>query len=293
LIDQEIESKAMAHALVRILLAIVCLGFQWTAGANPAAPEKPLQLGVLPNVSARVLLQQYEPMLRYLQKTQGRPVDFSSAPNWPAFYRRAGQEEFDVVVAASNVARLLEKDFAYRPILAFQPKVPALFVTLATTSGSASEILRGKHLALANPASLVALEGLAWLRSQGLEAGQDHQIITVRSEDSVGNALVRGEAAAGILSMGELRQHPPNVRDKLKVHSAFKEVPGFVVLVSPKMSASAQSHIRQQLLAFAQDNTDGAAFFALSGFKDIVPVNEAEMLQLDAFVDATRKAVKP
>jgi phosphonate transport system substrate-binding protein len=286
-------SRPLAHTLARLLLAVACWALPWTAWSNPAVPDKPLQLGVLPNVSARVLLQQYEPMLRHLQKTLGRPVQFSSAPNWSSFYRRAGHEEFDIVIAASNVARLIQTDFAYRPILALHPKVPALFVTLSSTNGSVTDILRGQQLVLANPASLVALEGLSWLRSQGLQANQDYQTLTVRSEDSVGNTLIRGEAAGGILSLGELRQHPPNVRDQLKVHSAFKEVAGFVVLVSPALPASTQQRIRQQLLSFAQDKTDGAAFFASSGFKDIVPIQETDLIALDAFVDATRTALRP
>lgn len=274
------------------LMAVTLLVLCGTHGAI-AQTEKPIEFGVLPNVSARILMQQYEPMQRFLDRKLPQKTAFSSASDWPRFYQRAASKQYDVVIAASNVGRLLEKDFGFRPILAYQPMVPGLFITLAGVDKSPSEILKGKTLALANPASLVALEGHSWLRSQGLVKDKDYQVIRVRGEDSVGNTLLRGDAAAGILSMGEFRSHPAEIRDRLLVHTRFKDVAGFLVLISPAVSKDLAEQIRQHLLALAQDESEGNAFFAKSGFKGIVTVSESELKHLDAFVDMTRAALQP
>lgn len=253
-----------------------------------------LEIGVLPNVSARVLATQYEPMQQYLQSALARKVAISSAPDWVSFYQRVGRGDYQVVVAASNVGRVMQKDIGYRPILAYQPKIPALFVTLASTSEtSVAALVDGKQVALANPASLVALEGLAWLAGQGLRAGEHFATLRVRGEDSVGSVILRGTASAGIMSMGEFKSHPAEIREQLRIHTSFKEVPGFFVLLSPAVSADHENRIREALLEFSQSSDAGKQFFERSGFKAIVAIDERELTRLDAFNQQTRLAIRP
>ena len=251
--------------------------------------EKSLEIGVLPNVSARQLMIQYEPMQQFLSKALGRKAAFSSAPDWPTFYQRVKQGDYQVVVAASNVARLIEKDLGYRPILAYQPRIPALFVTAAGPTPPLGELLKGTGVGLANPASLVAFEGLRWLEGQNLRG---FKIFRVRGEDSVGNAILRGDAAAGIMSMGEFRSHPAEIRERLKIHTQIKDVPSFIILVAPGLPVAQANQLRAELLIFASQSDEGRQFFERSGFKAIVPVDESELVSLDVFVEATRNALK-
>jgi phosphonate transport system substrate-binding protein len=60
----------------------------------------------LPNISARVLLAQYQPMREYLARAMRRPVQVSTAPNWNAFHQRTLGLEYDVVVTAAHLAQL-------------------------------------------------------------------------------------------------------------------------------------------------------------------------------------------
>lgn len=278
------------QGITRLLIGISLV---WSTNLV-AKDDGVLEIGVLPNVSARVLATQYEPMQQYLHSALAQKVAISSAPDWVSFYQRVGRGDYQVVVAASNVGRVMQKDLGYRPILAYQPKIPALFVTLASTSEiSVTRLVDGKQVALANPASLVALEGLAWLAGQGLRAGEQFTTLRVRGEDSVGSVLLRGTASAGIMSMGEFNSHPAEIREQLRIHTTFKEVPGFFVLLAPTVSADHGKRIREALLEFGQNSDAGKQFFERSGFKAIVAIDERELARLDAFTEQTRQAIRP
>jgi ABC-type phosphate/phosphonate transport system substrate-binding protein len=125
-----------------------------------------------------------------------------------------------------------------------------------------------------------------------LESGRDYQTSIVRRDDSVGNAVIMGESAAGILSMGELRNHPEALRNQLTIVTTMTDVAGFVVSVAKEMPADKVSQLRAALLAFSQSSEEGKQFFQRSGFRAISLVNERELTALDVYVDKTRKALE-
>lgn len=270
-------------------ITLLAMGAWLAAAAHMAMAAASLEVGVLPNVSARVLMTQYEPMQSHLHKQLGLPVLVSTAPSWREFYQRLKQGQYQLVVVAGNVARLAEKDLGYKPLVSYEPLVPAVFVTKKGVSTQPSVLMNGQKLALGNPASLVAFEGARWLDQQGLQSGKHYQTLQVRADDSVGSAIIRGEAAAGIMSMGEFRAHAPEVREQLSIHTRFAEVTSFVVMASPTLDAAMAERVRKLLLAFDGQVDDGRLFFERSGFKAIVPFNPSALQQLDAYVDSTRK----
>ena len=274
---------------LHMLSSFALWGVVATWGPHAVAADAGLEVGVLPNVSARVLMTQYEPMQNHLGKQLGLPVQVSTAPNWREFYQRMKQGQYQVVVAAGNVARLAEKDLGYKPLVSYEPQVPALFVTRKGVVMPPPALLTGQTLALANPASLVAFEGTRWLEQQGLVAGKQYQTLLVRADDSVGNTILRGEAVAGVMSMGEFKAHAPEVREQLAIHTKFADVTSFLVIVSPNMDPALADRLKKMLLGFDGQVDDARLFFERSGFKAIVPLNPVAMQKLDAYVDSTRK----
>ena len=57
------------------------------AGAQAVLP---LELGLLPNISARILLNQYQPMREHLARVLQRPVHLSTAFDWAVFHVEPG-----------------------------------------------------------------------------------------------------------------------------------------------------------------------------------------------------------
>jgi phosphonate transport system substrate-binding protein len=263
-------------------------------GSQPApavAPAKPLEMGLLPNLSVRVLMAQYQPLRDFLGRELKRPVQISTASSWSSFHLRTLALEYDVVVTAVNMARVAQLDKGYVPLLTYAPDIKGLLAFANARPIKSTAELSGQTLVMSNPQSLLALRGLRWLAENGLVPGRDFKTINIPTDDSVGNVLVRGEARAALLSGGEFRAIPEALRTQITVLTTFAEVPGFVVLANPRMPAAERQALQAQWLAFGAGSEEGKAFFAASGFTGIREVPAGLMESMDAYVESTRRVL--
>jgi phosphonate transport system substrate-binding protein len=251
---------------------------------------RPLTLGVVPNVSARLVVTLYQPMRSYLEGRLMQPVQVVTAPDFPSFHLRACDGQYGLYITAPNLAALALADDKARALGLFEPGVPALAVALRERASDALVALRGQQLALANPASMVALRGLAWLREQGLEEGRDFSVVRVPNEDSLLRRLQAGGAALALMSRGELNQLSDAGREALVVVQQYATLPGFMAMVPGRSTADEALPLRQALLDFmASPASDG--FRAASGMRSLRELTRADRAQLAPYVDPTRQAL--
>ena len=258
-----------------------------------AQPVRPLEIGVLPNVSARVLLAHYLPMREYLARVLQRPVQVSTALSWTAFHQRTLDLDYDLVVTAANLARLAQIDRGYRPLLSYAPNIKGMLVSASSRPVRGVADLIGQTLVLSNPQSLVTLRGMQWLAEHGLQRDRDFKTIDTPTEDSVGSVVARGDALAAMVSGGEYRAIPEAIRAQLQPVTTFTEVPGFVVMASPRLPPAQTRAIKEHLLNFANSSEEGKAFFAGTGFTGIRDAAAGLMESMDPYVEATRKGLLP
>lgn len=259
--------------------------------AARAQSPKPLELGVLPNISARVLLAQYQPLHDYLHRETQRAVQVSTAPSWTVFHQRTLALEYDVIVTAANLARVAQLDGGYQPLLLYAPAIKGMVIYPSTRPIKSVTELAGQTLALSNPQSLVTLRGMRWLAENGLQRDRDFKTINTRTDDSVGNVVVRGDAVAAMLSGGEFRAIPEATRTQLTALTTFAEVPGFILMASPRMGAEETRALKNHLLAFAGGSDEGKAFFAATGFSGMREPAAGLMESMDAYAEATRRVL--
>lgn len=252
-----------------------------------------LEIGVLPNISARTLLSQYQPMRQFLRRELQRPVQVSTARSWTTFHERTLAFEYDLVVTGAHLARLAQLDRGFVPLLSCAPDIKALVVVAKSRPLREIGELRGQTLVLSNPQSLVTMRGMRWLAEAGLQRDRDFRIVQTPTDDSVGNVVVRGDAVAAMLSGGEFRAIPEAVRDQLAVLTTFAEVPGFILLASPRLSPEEMRTLRESLLRFAQSSEEGKAFFASTGFATLRDIPPGLMESMDGYLEATRRALAP
>jgi phosphonate transport system substrate-binding protein len=288
-----VSRRTAAAALCAGLGAPGLVWAQSAPAAAAAAAAKPLELGLLPNLSARVLMAQYQPVRDYLGRELKRPVQLSTASSWTHFHQRTLGLEYDAVVTAVNMARVAQLDKGYVPLLTYAPDIKGLLVFANARPIKNTAELAGQTLVMSNPQSLLALRGLRWLSESGLLAARDFQTMSIPTDDSVGNVLVRGDARAAVLSGGEFRAIPEVVRSQLTVLTTFAEVPGFVVLASPRMAASERQALQAHWLAFGAQAEEGKAFFAASGFTGIRELPAGLMESMDVYAESTRRVLAP
>lgn len=253
-----------------------------------AQTPAPLEIGVLPNVSPRVLIAQYQPMREYLARAMQRPVQVSTAPDWRTFQQRTLALEYDVVVTAVHLARVAQLDRGYVPLLRYVPNIKGLLLFASSRPLRGVPDLAGHTLVLSNPQSLVTLRGMQWLAEEGLQRDKDFKTISTPTDDSAGSIVVRGDAMAALVSAGEYRAFPEEIRAQLQMLTTFAEVPGFIVLASPRLSASETQAIKDHLRRFAGGSEEGKSFFGSTGFTNMTEVEPGLMESMDPYVAATR-----
>ena len=267
--------------------ALAVMGFALATATSAQTTEPVFTIGVLPNVSARVILANYQPMRDYFERELKRKVEIATATDFRAFSAATMRGDYQLVVTAANVARVNQVDGKWEPVAIYEPPIPGLLVAGAANANSSVQQLKDKSLALANPQSLVALVGLKWLREQGLQADRDFRITRASNDDSLGTLIRTGEAPLAIMSMGEFRAIAEETRKTLKIVTEFAKVPGFWLLVNPKLSAAEQQRIKTLLLQFPKTD-DGKKFSSLSGVNIIRDISAAEQKPLDEFLEQTR-----
>ena len=275
---------------LKLIFTVLMFGFLTKAGAQSSSQE--LLIGVVPNVSARIILQNYQPLADYLQEGMKRKASIVTSTDFASFHQRVLKGEFHFIVTAPNLGRLAEVDGKWETVAVLEPQIPALLVGLASKPDAKITELRGKKLALANPSSLVAIAGINWLSGQGMNAGKDYEILRIANDDSLGLALRSGEAPFAMMSMGEFRAKPPELQKDLKIITEFIRVPGFFMMANPKLSASEKSRLAS-LIAELPTKDSGKKFLASSGFQGLHSPTAEERKILDGFLELTRKGVLP
>ena len=265
------------------------------AATLPVVPVPPsdgaLVIGVLPNVSASLLLPQYEFMRRYLERVGGQKVRIVVPASFKVFFDSMMNGDYDLAVAAPHFARVAQLDRGMVPLVAYEPRINALMVVPIDSAVTSPRDLRERAVAFANPQSLVAMYGVQWLRSQNIEAGKDFEIKAARTDLGVGRMLLSGDAVAAVMSNGEFRALPADESSRLKIAEVFARVPNFITMAHPRIERDKLAKLRAQLKGFLADNEDGAAFARATGFSGVVDADDAQMRELDPYVAQTRRAM--
>ena len=281
-----------AAAVAAVVAPAVAAAAAVTLPVLPVLPsDGALVIGVLPNVSASLLLPQYEFMRRYLERVGGQKVRIVVPISFKVFFDSMMNGDYDLAVAAPHFARVAQLDRGMVPLVAYEPRINALMVVPIDSSVTSPRDLRERAVAFANPQSLVAMYGVQWLRSQNIEAGKDFEIKSARTDLGVGRMLLSGDAVAAVMSNGEFRALPADESSRLKIAEVFARVPNFITMAHPRIERDKLAKLRAQLKGFLADNEDGAAFARATGFSGVVDADDVQMRELDPYVAQTRRAM--
>jgi len=286
------QSQRHVKSMLMPISMCIALAISLSVGAlapAQAAEKRALELGIVPNLTARVLLVQYQPVREYLERELNRPVRVSSAASWNDFDQRTKKNEYDIIVTSANWARMAQVDRGYELVGAWTPNLKGFIVHEKKKPLASITDLRGKTLATSNAQSIVALRGMKWLSEQGLVRDKDFKTASAANDESVGHLILRGEAIAAMCSNGEFKNIPENVRNQLDIFAQVADVSAFIVLTSPKMDAKEAQEIRVAFAKFLPGTEDGKKFTALTGITGMLAPKEIDVHALDAYLDETRR----
>jgi phosphonate transport system substrate-binding protein len=255
--------------------------------AKLANGGEPFRIGVAPHTSARVIIEQYQPIRAALEKAIGGPAEIVTAPDFTEFARRGVAQEYDIAITTAHQAELLRADVGYLPLVTYTADFRAVVVVPSKTRLASPKALDGTTVLGLNPSSLVTLWGQHWVIDNGVSV---KQIRYVSAADSVAQLLLAGDGSAGFMSLANFQKLVPDVREQLRVEVQSQPIPGRVYMLN-KTSAARMDAIKKALAEFAS-SSEGKRYFEANQLGGYRPISVAELQSMEKFANEVRLVLK-
>lgn len=271
---------------LRYLLVFCCLLAPALAQAQTA--PRPLTVGLMPYLTTRALLANYQPIAVVLEQELKQPVQLLTAPDFDTFVKRVFDGEYDVVLLAPHYARLAVKEFGYTPLLVHKAPIRGVMVTSRNNPLSSTEELRGQTIAVAERSALLVIVGATILGDEGLREGSDYQFVENISHSSALHSAITGKSRAALISYSALSLAAPELQKDTVIWRELNRIPGQFYIAHNRLLPERQKEIKAALLAF-EKSQQGQEFFKKTkhgGFRD---PNREDAEFLDRLLPETRR----
>lgn len=268
-----------ATALVLVLLLAA---FSRHATAADA-PVKPLEIGIIPNVSTHALFAAYQPLRLYLEQRLGRPVILLTAPDFKTFYERTGRGDYDLAITPPHLARLAEIESGYVPLTTYKNELGALLLVAENSPIKTVADLRGKTIGMPDLLALAPMAGRHWLEQRGLKAHVDYALRITAPHNTAVLSVVRGDTAAAIVGTGPYGLMAKELHDGVRVLANVGSVINATFMANPRLSADERTRIKDALLAFANESPEGKKFVKDNDFGGMKPLSSRDLKTMDRY----------
>lgn len=258
-----------------LFLAVLTL-----APSSLAAEVRPLVVGVLPTLSPRVLIGNYQPFRLYLESALKRPVEMVTAKNFDTFHQNTMAGTYDVVITAAHLGRLAQVEGRFLPLATYQSQNRAVLLTSKAAPLKSVAQLKGGTVATLDRAALIVSQTLLWLDDKELRLGKDFKLLETSSHNSAAYSVLSGESALAIVSPAGLKQMPSDIQEGLQIFAALPPIPALMWLAHPRISSEVP-RLTTVLLGFSPQLPEGKQFFDTTGYQNMRDITEAEMKSLD------------
>jgi phosphonate transport system substrate-binding protein len=259
--------RRVRRRLVATALVTAAMPSLLRAGAEPPA----LNVGLVPFVSTRAMLANYEPLRRHLESALGRRVAFHTATGFAALVDNARDPSQPLTLMPMHLARLAIEDWGFRLVVRSSRESEVAIWLPARTAVDGARGLGGLRLALLDELSIASMLCRRWLETEGLAPAVP--VTHHRTQSAALAALVRGDVDAVCGARGQLQDAPEFAKADLRPAFAIGRVltPAFVAhpaLPEPELQA-----LRAALLDWRPATASGAsgAEFVAGDERDFAP----------------------
>lgn len=257
------------------------------APAHATNKANAIELGVFPYLSARALLDVYEPVRAYLQAELRRPVNLYTAASFKDYADRTQGGEYDLLVTPPHLARLAQRESGYIPLTVYTRELRGVVVVPLKSPYHVLSELKGKRIATPSKLAVVTIMGTQFLRDNviGIEENRFHD---VGSHSNAVLAVQNNEAEAAITENAALQQMPEALRNSVRIIAQTQRLPHVMYMAHPRLGRESADQISMTLLQFA-NTSQGRAFLKTSGFEGMRTVEEADLRIVDPFIKELKR----
>ena len=272
-------SSCLRYIASRQLLVLLAL----LSPSLACADTHVLKIGLLPVLSARVLLTNYQPLRAYLERELHQPVELVTATDFRTFHLSTIAGDYDAVVTAPHFARLAQLDAKYIPLASYRSANRAILITAKDRPLKSLNELRGQSLATPDRHAMVVSQALYWLREQGLNAGSDFQLLETPSLNSAAYSVQSHQSILAVMAPTGMKQMPDSIRDSIQIFANLPELPSSLIWMAHPRMATQLPQIKSALLKLTSAIPEGALFFETTGYIGLRDISSAEMKTLDPY----------
>ncbi|TCV84328.1 phosphate/phosphite/phosphonate ABC transporter substrate-binding protein [Sulfurirhabdus autotrophica] len=242
-----------------------------------------LRIGLLPVLSARVLLTNYQPLRAYLERELQQPVELVTATDFRTFHLSTVAGEYDAVVTAPHFARLAQIDAKYIPLAAYRSANRAILITSKDRPLKSINDLRGQSLAIPDRHAMVVSQALYWLGEQGMHAGSDFKLVETPSLNSAAYSVQNHQSVLAVMAPTGMKQMPDSIKDSIQVFANLPELPSSLIWMANPRIAAQVPQFKAALLKLTNAIPEGALFLESTGYIGLREITLDEMKTLDPY----------
>lgn len=251
--------------------------------------SRPLEIGVVPYQSARVLVNQYEPMRLYLEQIMGSQVSIYTASSFKQFLLNAQHGDYDLAISPAHFARILQKENKFTPLTRYGKGGRGWVMAAPGGMIKSADDMKGKILAVPFQLSLASIVCMTALKEKGLRPGTDFRILEVPSFESAILAIQKGEADAAISTPATMMQMSKHLQESVQPVLDTGEFVSLILLSHPRIDRKKADLIRSALIKFGNETDSGKQFMLSTGFGNMLPVTAKEMDGLERYLGETKR----
>jgi phosphonate transport system substrate-binding protein len=244
-------------------------------------------VGIAPHTSARVIVEMYQPLRLYLEKSLGRPVEIVTASDFTEFARRGLEQKYDLAVTTGHQAQLFVSDAGYMPLLTYKADFKAVILVSVSSAYREPKDLAGTTVIGLSPASLVTIWGQHWLQRNSVA---NVTLRYVSASDSVAQLVLNGEGSAGTTSLANYQNLQPAIRSRLRIMDESMPLAGRVYVLN-RRNASLKERVDLALWSFAETPEAKQYFnkYKLDGYRKLEP---KELFAMAPYANEVRQVLK-
>lgn len=255
------------------------------------AADKPLVLGIFPNMTARQIIENYRPLADSLERHLQRRIVIYSARDFRTFIERTHRGEYDIVLTAPHLAFLARQEAGYRPLLKYAQPVRGLLVVRHDAPLNSPGDLRGRTLATADPLAVVVLAIHAKLDEHGLQRGHDYRTLYFSTHLNAAMQVINGRADAAAMGLHPYKLMPPELHRQLRVLIETPPLSALMYLAHPRLRDVEAQAIRAGLLRFAA-TPEGQSFIQRGGYGSLTEVTGNELESFRPYAAQTQTLLR-
>ena len=271
------------------LFALAALG--WSSRMHAQSGSQ-IVVGIVPYLSARRLVELYEPLRALLAQVLARPVVLETASDYREFLSRTALGRYDLIATSPYFGRLAQLEQGYVPLARPLTDLEPLLVVQRNGGPATLPELRGRVITTSDALANLTLSAMRYLSAHGLVPGRDIEVRATGSHANSLAALERGDSVAAVVSTSALTQVGGDWTNRVQVLARMEAVTPLLYLVHQRTSEADQNRLRLAMLTFANDTPAGKQFSANLGHGGLRPIRVQDMSTLDSFVEELKNQLK-